>query len=94
MVGSITVCTHQVTDKPAEAIDEHRLAPWERGASLAEGSLHDGLRLRASMLIDQTRRPGAAAGLAPYGPRRPSTCTCKHACMAALWAPEQRHAGE
>ena len=37
---SITVCIHQVTDKPAEAIDERRLAPWERGASLAEGSLH------------------------------------------------------
>jgi len=92
-VSPITVCTHQVTDKPAEAIDERRLAPWEltltlsltltptltlpltltptltltltrlapweRGASLAEGGLHDGLRLPASMLIDQTRRPGA-----------------------------------
>ena len=27
--------------------DERRLSPWERGASLAEGSLHDGLRLPA-----------------------------------------------
>ena len=38
---------HQVADKPAEALDERRLSPWERGASLAEGSLHDGLRLPA-----------------------------------------------
>ena len=91
MVGFITVCTHQVTDKPAEAIDEHRLAPWERGASLAEGSLHDGLRLRASMLIDQTRRPG---GGGRPGPLRPEAPQHMQACMAALWAPEQRHAGE
>ena len=68
MCVSITVCIHQVTDKPAEAIDERRLAPWERRASLAEGSLHEGLRLSASMRIDQTRRPGAAAEPASKGP--------------------------
>ena len=79
---SITVCIHQVTDKPAEAIDERRLAPWERGASLAEGSLHEGLRLSASMRIDQTRRPGAAAEPASKGPpRRPAHL---HSCTAAL----------
>ena len=41
------IVTNQVADKPAEALDERRLSPWERGASLAEGSLHDGLRLPA-----------------------------------------------
>jgi len=41
------ITTNQVTDKPAEAIDEWRLAPWEHGASLTEGSLHQGLRLPA-----------------------------------------------
>jgi len=39
--------TNQVTDKPAAAIDRHRLAPWESDASLAHGSLHEGLRLPA-----------------------------------------------
>ena len=29
------LATNQVTDKPAEAVDTYRLAPWERGASLA-----------------------------------------------------------
>ena len=38
---------HQVADKPADGLDERRLSPWERGASLAEGSLHAGLRLPA-----------------------------------------------
>tara|TARA_B110001452_G_scaffold212316_1_gene182902 strand:+ start:135 stop:1100 length:966 start_codon:yes stop_codon:yes gene_type:complete len=41
------IVTNQVTDKPAEAIDFRSVAPWERGASLAEGSLHEGLRLPA-----------------------------------------------
>ena len=41
------IVTNQVADKPADALDERRLSPWERGASLAEGSLHDGLRLPA-----------------------------------------------
>ena len=42
-----TVRRAQVTDKPAESLDTLRLAPWECGASLAAGSLHDGLRLPA-----------------------------------------------
>ena len=86
----LTACIHQVTDKPAEAIDERRLAPWERGASLAEGSLHEGLRLSASMRIDPTRRPGAAAepASAPPPPEAPCALAFMHGGPRVRVGPE------